>query len=284
MATNSVVARYMGGMDQARHRGHAVWFDQHRSATYRDPKGGTPFENGRPYYSIIEIVSKMPVGTVMPLEWEAPIYAPQKYLLRSIGRVTNLPKVASEGLQHLRAGTTTDRFRIDYDAMQREDREACIAHWRLAVAESSSRDWDVPLFGAPMDRRLLAIVGPAPRSPKIAEAFKAGNPWALGMKVPTFNQRTGQMEIEEDEELARILLLNRDDVLTPEQAEQEAEGQRRERLEVHADTDLMKQLREMRDEQVAMAKELAALRAKDAEKPKNKGGRPKKAPVPLAQG
>ena len=284
MATNSVVARYMGGMDQARNRGHAVWFDQHRSATYRDPKGGTPFENGRPYYSIIENATKMPVGTVMPLEWEAPIYAPQQYIVKSIGTITNLPTVMSEGLEHLRKGTVTDRFRIDYDAMERDDSEASLAHWRLAVAEAASRDWDVPRYGQPMDRRLIAIVGPAPRSPKVAQAFKAGNPWALGMKPPVFNQITGRMEIEEDEQLARVLTMNRMDLVTPDQMEAE-EQERRDRLEVHADTDLMKELREMRDEAMAKMRELKAMQAAQADAPKkNKGGRPKKLPDPLAQG
>jgi hypothetical protein len=216
----------------------------------------------------------------MPLEWEAPIYAPQQYLLHSIGKVTNLPKGMSEGLAHLRAHSTTDRFRIDYDRMEQDDREASIAHWRLQVALAGEKGWEVAQFGQPMDRRVIAIIGPAPRSPKIAQAFKAGNPWALGMKAPTFNAVTGRSEVEEDEELARVLLLNREDILTPEQALREAEAQRRERLEVHADTDLMQELREMLAEAKAHAAELKAeLARRAAAPPKNKGGRPKKAPA-----
>ena len=227
MATNNNASvRYLHGMDQAATRDIGVWFDQHRSSTYRNAAGESIFENGRPYYSIIETRSRMPVGPVMPLKWQAPVYAPDQYLVRSIGRVTNLPTVVGEGIP---TRTTTDRFRIDYAAMLRDDMDASQVHWRLAVAEAAARDWDVPRWGQPMDRRLLAIVGPAPRSPKIAEAFIAGNPWALGQLMPSRDPQTGQMRVEEDEQLARVLQMNRDDLVTPEQAEREEEVREQKR-------------------------------------------------------
>ena len=214
MATNTAIAhRYMNGMDQSSTRGIGLWFDQHKSSAYVNAKGERLFENGRPYYSVIELKTRMPVGPVMPLGWDAPFYAPQQYILNSIGRVTNLVASAAEGIP---LNVNSDRFRIDYQAMKRDDNEATMNHWRLAVSEAASRDWDVPEFGAPMDRRLLAIVGPAPRSPKIADALLSGDPWILGQLMPTADPKTGALRVEENEALAKLLRLNRQDVYSVE--------------------------------------------------------------------
>lgn len=278
---NSNHSPYMNGMNQARHRGTAVWYDQHRSATFRNADGDLIFENGRPYYSIIELATRMPVGPVMPLGWEAPVHAPQMYLLKSIGKATVLPKGYAEGLSK---SVSTDRIRIDYAQMHRDDTQATQDHWRLAVAEAASRDWAVPEYGAPMDRRLLAIVGPAPRSPKIAEAFMAENPWALGMLMPTFNPRTNRMEVEEDEQLARILDMNRDDLLTPEQAKREADA--REAAKAVASPDVLAEAKRLHEEAQAMFAEVKAMLGKKSDgvppvTAKRGPGRPKKDAIPV---
>jgi hypothetical protein len=116
----------MGGMDQTAHRGTAVWYDQHKSSTYRDAEGVAIFENGRPYYSIIELKSRMPIGPVMPLGWSAPLMPPQTYLLDSIGKLAKSNRVVTDGLQK---SAVTDRIHINYDRMKREDEEATLAHW-----------------------------------------------------------------------------------------------------------------------------------------------------------
>ena len=257
---NAASARYIGSIpSQESLRSTQVWYDQHRNTSFRDARGNAIFENGRPYYSIIEIQSGMPVGPVMPLDWSAPIYAPQKYLLKSIGRITNLP--ISDGHEGLRRDAKTDRFRIDYAAMRQEDEQASIDHWRLAVAHADKLGWEPPRYGAPMDRRLLELVGSAPRSPRIAEAFMAENPWALGMLMPVFNPATGRSEVEEDEQLARLLTLNRVDLLTPEQQDREMEkreAEERSRREV-AQPDVVEEARKMLAEVNARLAELKAL-------------------------
>lgn len=231
MATNSAIAaRYMNGMDQASTRGIGLWFDQHKSSTYVNAQGERLFENGRPYYSVIELKTRMPVGPVMPLGWEAPFYAPQQYLLTSIGRVTNV----AASLNTITTNVNSDRFRIDYNAMKRDDTDATMAHWRLAVSEAASRDWPVPEFGATMDRRLLAIVGPAPRSPKIADALLSGDPWILGQLMPTADPKTGALRVEENEALARLLRLNRQDVFTVEAWTEQAQAPSSELAEAKA--------------------------------------------------
>lgn len=266
---NLTSARYMQGMDQARHRDHAVWFDQHRTSTYRDAKGNAIFTDGRPYYSVIEKATRMPVGPVFPYGWEAPAYAPQQYLVRSIGRITNLPTF--EGSNLLKT-VTSNRFALDYQSMKRDDTEHWLAHWKLAVNTAAANGWEPPKPHARMDPRLLAIVGPAPRNPKIAEAMAAGNPWILGMKVATWNAELGKSVVEPDEELLRLLTLNREEVVTMEDLDRyEIESARRENLP----SDTRKELDEVLAEARAKSRELDALLAAHKAAPKSKGGRPK---------
>lgn len=286
MATNNnAYFRYAGNTpSQETRRSTAVWFDQHKDTKFRDASGAAIFENGRPYYSIIELESRMPCGPVMPLGWEAPYYAPQMYLLKSIGRITHMPQsVVTEGLAK---NIVTDRIRLDYEQMLRDDTEATNAHWRLAVAEAASRDWTVPRLGQPMDRRLLAIVGPAPRSPMIAKAFLAGDPWILGQLMPSyFDERRGRMVVEENEALARVIAMNRDDVLTPEQAEAEElrlEAEEQARREATAGSgDLKALLAEALEQNAKLAQLLAEKAAEKAAVAAKRGpGRPPKAPKP----
>lgn len=281
MATGSVHDRYMAGMNQAKHRGVAVWFDQHKSNTFRNASGELLFENGRPYHSIVELKTKMPVGPVMPFGWEAPVEVPQQYIIRAIGKVTSLPASAGPILTTV----VTDRIRIDYAQMQADDDRAVRDHWREAVRVAGARDWPVPKFRAPMDHRLLAIIGPAPRDPRIAQALMAGNPWALGMKMPTRDPETGQMRVEEDEELARLLLLNRSDVLTPEQAE--AAERQEEQRQAMGHPDVLAQAQEALAEAKRIMAEAQAMRANpsrsDAPKPKV-SHKKKPTPAPVTTG
>ena len=272
MATGSVHDRYMAGMNQAKHRGVAVWFDQHKSSTFRSATGELLFENGRPYHSIVELKTKMPVGPVMPFGWEAPVEVPQQYIISAIGKATNLPAGASAILTNV----TTDRIRINYAQMYADDEAALRAHWKDAVAKADAMGWEPPKYRKPMDRRILALIGPAPRDSRIAQALMAGNPWALGMKMPTRDPVTGEMRVEEDEELARIIQLNRSDVLTPEQEDAEIAAR-----EVLQSPDVLAETRAAVEEMRKLKAELEAMRADPSRSnaPKvNKGGRPRKNP------
>lgn len=267
MATNTALsAKYMNGMDASALKGHAVWFDQHRNTTIRGADGSLIFEEGRPYWSAIELKTRMPSGQVYRLGWTAPFYVPQQYLLDSIGKTVGMNSSIGEGLQF--AGVTTNRIRINYDRMKGDDEQAFLAHWRLAVEVATEKGWEVPMYGAKMDRRLLQIVGSAPRSPKIAEALQAGNPWLLGQLKPTFDPTTGTERVEEDEQLSRLLTLNRPDLLTPEQAEREY-GSATPAMDGDMLSEAMKLLAEAK-------KELAELKAAKA---KPRGRPPKTAPV-----
>lgn len=251
---------------QAQARAHAVWFDQHRDTTYRSAAGERIFEFGRPWWSVIEKASGMPSGPVYPMGWEAPWYAPQQYVVDSIGRI---PKQELLGI--VPRGMNSDRFRIAYDRMRTDDQQAAQDHYRLAVQVAQNKNLPIPKWGDTMDPRLLVIVGVQPRSPKIAEAALAGNKWLLGQLAPTMNPVTGQMEVEEDEQLARLLRMHTDTLWTPEQAERDAETAFRAQSEVR---ELFEQVIEMKRQVEADRKALEAERG--AKRPP---GRPRKPPV-----
>lgn len=258
MATGNVHDRYMAGMNQSAHRGVAVWFDQHRNAAYRNAAGERLFENGRPYHSIVELKTKMPVGPVMPFGWEAPVEVPQQYIIKAIGKVTGLPASAGPILTTV----VTDRIRIDYERMRADDEAACRAHWNEAVQKASQMGWEPPQYRKPMDPRLIALVGPAPRDPRIAQAFISGNPWALGF--------TDEVDVA----LQRLIALNRTDLMTPEEveAEEEAIVDAKVARDTLALPDIQAEVRRLVAEALKDAKEKAP--------PRNKGGRPRKHPIP----
>ncbi len=247
---------------QAKARSHAMWFDQHRDSKYTNAEGVRIFEYGRPWWSVIEKASGMPTGPVYPLGWMAPFLPPPSYINDSIGRI---PKQEfGEGIRPME--TQSDRFRIDYLRMMQDDREATLTHYQYAVQVASQKNLPIPRMGEVMDHRLIAIVGIQPRSPKIAEACLAGNKWLLGQQMPTPNPLTGRMEVEEDEELARLLKIASPSVWTAEQAERAAD----------ATAQVSSELKEMLAEALAMKQELAKLKAEMAAAPK-KRGRPRKA-------
>jgi len=238
---------------QAQARALAVWFDQHRDSQYRNAQGEKMFEYGRPWWSVIEKSSGMPTGPVYPMGWDAPWMVPQQYIADSIGRIAK--QELTQTIQP--KNVNSDRFRIAYERMAKDDRDATQMHYQLAVTVATNKNLPIPKWGDVMDARLVTIVGVQPRSPKIAEAALAGNKWLLGQLMPTPNAVTGKMEVEEDEQLARLLRMHSESLWTPEQAERDAETQAIAQSEVKA----------LFDEVVAMKKEMAAERAAmDAER------------------
>ena len=262
MATNNAIQqKYLGGMDQAATRDHAVWFDQHRNAAYVDPRTGErPFENGRAWWSVIEIRSGHPSGPVHPLEWEAPFDMPQSYLTDSIGRIQ---KTTARGLALLPVSTKTDRIRIDYARMLRDDEQAALEHWRLCVANATRYQLPIPEHpGVELDYRLIELAGPEPRSPLIAKALMAGDPWILGQQAPTFNPKTQSWEVEENEQLAKLLRRTVRGGLMPQDIRPEPVTPPNE-------------VRELKEQLVELQRQFARL-APQADPPKRGPGRPPK--------
>ena len=204
----------------------------------------------------------MPSGPVHPLEWEAPFDTPQSYLIDSIGRIS---KLSTRGAALMPVSTKTDRFRIDYARMLRDDEQAQLEHWRLCVANAQRYNIPIPKLGEEYDDRLLELAGPEPRSPQIAKALMAGDPWILGQLQPTFDATTQSWKVEENEQLARILRRSMRHALLPQDIP-------RERV---APPDEVRDLKAMVE---AMQKQMAEMQGNRQASPAKRGpGRPPKA-------
>lgn len=173
------------GWSQAINRQDLILFDQHRSEAH-------PL--GRPWWCVVEKQvngsAPAPVGEIQPLNrdividegvtakgWDAPWIPEQKYMTLAV---------------HTMQG---NRFRIDYQRMITDYREANLAYYRRANEEAAARNWpSVPLFGrVPFQLQSVKGIGAPPKSPKVPEAALAGDRWLLGFHA------------QPNEVLARIL-------------------------------------------------------------------------------
>lgn len=274
------------GWSQAKQRAIGVFYDQHKSSTFttRDATTGEtvfPFLDGRPWWADIEKSTGMPVGPLYPMGWQAPWVPPMHYINQSIGKVdAQGRKVETNGMQ-LRW------FKIDYQQMAKDYREAMLAYYQNAINEAVRLNLPTPDYGDPISFKLRTIIGPPPMDPRVPQAAAAGNPWLLGMAVANVhNPLTGRMEVEEDALLARLLRSQHETILTAEQAERKSE----EKREADAMTrELVEQMRAMQAEMAEMRQADAARKAAEAEKQAKKAeqmavaraarGKPKSTPV-----
>jgi hypothetical protein len=193
------------GWNQNKQRSPAIFYDQHRDTQYVAPDGSKPFLNGRPWWCYVERAADgaampQPVGSLTPLGWDAPWLPDDKYITRSIGKVT-----ADGRWMGGFGGLQEQRFRIDYQNMMSDFSQGMKAYYRKAIIEASGQKMKVPQYGEAIEFALRQIIGDPPKSPKIPEAALAGNKWLLGQQQPMFDERTQKWVVEEDEQLSRLL-------------------------------------------------------------------------------
>lgn len=161
----------------------------------------------------------MPTGPLTPMEWTAPWYPPDKFIVNSIGRVKPDGSMGSAG----GGGLFEARFRIDYVQMIGEYAQAMRDYYDKAVRTAAEIGQVGPDYGGHISYQLRVRIGDPPKSPKVPEAALAGNKWLLGQQAPVLNARTQRWEVEEDEQLARLLASGDISVSTAEQAEHKAD-------------------------------------------------------------
>lgn len=193
------VTKQQSGWSQAKQRGLAIFYDQH--------KHPTKCPNGRPWWAITEKPAEgaampMPVGPLMPMDWEQlGIFAPwepeQAYLIRNLGK-------AKPG-----ATLSEYRFFIDYPQMVTDYTAAHKMYYERAVKEAAAlRITPLPKYGDVLPYELRIVVGEPPKSPKVPQAALAGDDWLLGF------------DREENEALARLLTMGNVNIATFEQSVQ----------------------------------------------------------------
>lgn len=196
------------GWSQAKQRLPGRFRDQHKSPQ---------FPEGRPWIGQLERPAlqdegletasiPMPVGELAADGWTAPFYPDQKYFRYSQG---------TEILEF--------RLRIDYRQMLADDTASTREYYKRAVKEAAAlKMYPLPTYGSVIPWELQQVIGPAPRSPKIAEAALAGDQWLLGQST------------EVNEALQRLLEMGTSWTPTPEQSMQGGDDLKKLRAELDA--------------------------------------------------
>ncbi len=153
--THSLAAEARGG--------EPPFYDQHRS---------TRFPNGRPWWCETEIMADgitppLPCTPLIPDGWHAPFDPDQIY--QDYSRVPY------------------GRVEWRWDRMLQEDKKAFEDYYLAAAVIYHERGLGVIEPGQRPHFAVRAVIGAPTRSPKIAEALIAGDPWLLGL-TPTPNE------------------------------------------------------------------------------------------------
>lgn len=96
-----------------------------------------------------------------------------------------------------------NRINIRYDRVIGDDTIGLNNYYDAATRICYEKQWPVVEYGAVPPHAILALLGPVPRSPKIAQAAQAGDPWLIGSSQ------------EPNEELAKLLGLSRRGFIDP---------------------------------------------------------------------
>lgn len=201
------VDRLQNLKDQASTRWPETVYDQHKSAR---------FPRGRPWWGWVEQASNRK---------DLPAFCSELIPGRSVDEGED-PKAAWADSWHAPwypdqvLSHRTNFFRLDmkrlaitwlYPAIIAEDRAANDRYWEAAFKISYEKGWAMPDVNAPPPYQIRSLLLEPPRSPKIAEAAMAGDPWILG--------HTDQVNEELSAILAgtRVMHDERVPVVTPEQ-------------------------------------------------------------------
>lgn len=167
-----------------------TFYDQHRFS----PK----FPEGRPWHGYREFAANKPDrdgfvgGDLFPgrhaedmedrkaaweTAWQAPWTPEYKYFEFNYAR---------------------NKITIRYDRVFGDDKTAQDNYYKAAAKLSGANGWGAVQYGITPNYQITAVIGDPPRSPKIAQAAQAGDPWLLGFSE------------EVNEELAQLIGLTQE--------------------------------------------------------------------------
>lgn len=165
-------------------------FDQHKSVR---------FPRGRPWYGMFESPNEKRLdpgwfGELCPGDHDDPF--------NSVWTAPWFPtQLIGKDKQYFRFDYKRRTLTWMYGTMIADDQAAIHAYYEAAAQIAYTKGWVAPGLGEPVSYQIRMILRKPPRSPKIAEAAQAGDPWLLGF--------TEQV----NEQLAEILAGTRPDTL-----------------------------------------------------------------------
>lgn len=167
MAIKTGIVLQTSTNSQASNRVARVFYDQHKLSKFPDVPG-------RAWWTYVEkpadgMAMAMPVASLTQggrsqdgrdLHWEAPFYPDMMYA--DFGR------------------SEYGHFVWQYQRMQSDDARATELFYQASARLAATKGWEMPEPGKPLPYAISVAIGDLPRSPLIAQALRAGNPWLIG--------------------------------------------------------------------------------------------------------
>lgn len=148
-----------------------TFYDQHKS-----PK----FPEGRPWHGYREFAANKPdkdgfVGGELTPGRHAEDMEDRKAAWETAWVAPWVPEYKYFEFNYARSKIT-----IRYDRVFGDDKTAQDNYYRAAAKLSGANGWGPVQYGIMPNYQVTALIGDPPRSPKIAQAAQAGDPWLLG--------------------------------------------------------------------------------------------------------
>lgn len=153
--------------------------DQRSLETVYDQHKCQRFPNGRPFWGHAEIQTSR---TALPAFVSELIPGDHNDPMNSAWNAPWVPTQMREssGRRYLELNMRRLTLTWNYPLMIADDRLAVKAYYQAAAKIANANGWRAPGLNEPVSFQIESILLDPPRSPRIAEAAMAGDPWILG--------------------------------------------------------------------------------------------------------
>lgn len=151
-----------------------TFYDQHRF---------TPrFPEGRPFHGYREFAANKPdrdgfIGGMLSQGRHA---EPGEDPRAAWATVWTAPWLPEYKASYWDFNYARSKITLRYDAVYNDDKKALDQFYQAAAKLAGANGWGAVSYGVTPSYQVTAVLGDPPRSPKIAQAAQAGDPWLLG--------------------------------------------------------------------------------------------------------
>lgn len=151
-----------------------TFYDQHRWS----PK----FPDGRPFHGYREFAANKPdrdgfIGGMLSQGRHAEPGEDPRLAWATIWTAPWLPEYKAS---YWDFNYQRNKITLRYDAVYADDKKGQDAYYQAAAKLAGANGWGAVTYGVTPSYQVTAVLGDPPRSPKIAQAAQAGDPWLLG--------------------------------------------------------------------------------------------------------